>query len=129
MSDNDLIKRGDVADRAFRILKFLTELEREGRIRKVDFSILYHDIGAIAFSPTAPQEMSAKEYIRVHERMCDFYFGKEPADMLDIGWCGDCPFGKNGRNGCWLKPGRNERSIAIVEKWAREHPEERSDNQ
>ena len=100
MNDNDLIRRGDVADRAFRVLKFLTELEREGRIHKADFSILYHDIGAIAFSPTAPQEMSAVEFLKTKSRM-----------KTEMGFPGIPDIEKM------------RAAVAFAEKWAREHPE------
>lgn len=74
-------------------------------------------------APAVPHEMTAREFARDRNRMCLFHFS----------FC----------NGCTVLPERMEcgevihdcplwtlrdpdKAIAIVEKWAREHPEERS---
>lgn len=63
-----------------------------------------------------------REYTREYRRMCDFYFGKSTTEnSLDV--CGDCPGRLNGNKNCIFSPTRDESSIPIIKKWAREHPE------
>lgn len=121
MSDKDLIRRGNIADKAFTILKMLTEGERQGKIDRVLFSLLYHDIGAMAFISAVPQSMSAVEYIKQQDRMC--------MTQSDGAKCEGCPLspsvtGEYCDTYVGLHP---EKAVAILEKWAQEHPEEDSD--
>lgn len=65
--------------------------------------------------------MEALEFIKQKERMCDYYSGRTcthddsgetcPAMSID----------------CEITPDELERLVAIVEKWAKEHPEEAAD--
>lgn len=73
-----------------------------------------------------PREMTAREYIREYRLMHRFYFGK-PATDGGMNGCGDCPCRLNGKKNCIFSPTRDESSIPIVEKFAREHPEEKND--
>lgn len=72
-------------------------------------------------APAVPQEMTAKEYIATLNRMCGIHY-------VD---CEKCPL-ETENNGqgkpCSILQKENpEVSIAIVEKWAREHPEKVND--
>ena len=67
-------------------------------------------------SPAVPQEMSAVEFFAEYRRMCEY-----------IGRCATCPFMEIAvapRTPCrYLAYAYPEKAVAIVEKWAREHPE------
>lgn len=58
-------------------------------------------------------EMTAREFVKEEMRMCRTYFENG---------CYGCPLLDN--QGTWCRAGLNERIVAIVEKWAAEHPEE-----
>jgi ssDNA-binding Zn-finger/Zn-ribbon topoisomerase 1 len=68
-----------------------------------------------------PQEMSVREYVRERDRMCAHHNA----------FCDDCPVlpermeGEKVLHNCPIWTMRDpEKAVAIVEKWAREHPEE-----
>ena len=65
---------------------------------------------SIAFKrlPTVPQEMSAREYGETLMKICASHKGK----------CHKCELGDD-----WQCATPNERTIPIVEQWAKEHPE------
>lgn len=90
------------------------------------FDTLGEAVAAWNTRVAVPHEMTAREYIREYRRMCNFYFGK-PATDGGLDGCGDCPGRLNGKKNCIFSPTRDESSIPIVEAWAREHPEERSE--
>lgn len=109
MSDNDTIKRRDAEALIYDLL--------DGEPAKDKWS----DVGTrIADIPSAPHEMTAREFFEEYQRMC-----------LTVDGCGDCPImgidtcaGFPCRYRAYLNP---DKAVAIVEKWAREHPEERSE--
>lgn len=79
-----------------------------------------HEIlGSIDDMPIIPQEMSVVEFFAEYRRMCEY-----------IGRCATCPIMEIAvvpRMPCrYLAYEYPDKAAAIVEKWAREHPE-RSD--
>ncbi len=77
-------------------------------------------LGSIDDMPTIPQEMSAREYVRERDRMCAHHNA----------FCDDCPVlpermeGEKVLHNCPIWTMRDhEKAVAIVEKWAQEHPE------
>jgi len=111
MSDNDLVKRGDVR-------KLADWLETE------DGEILVVDMDDVDDILAAPHEMSAVEYLKVRERMAS-----ELAELCSEchceGKCWSCSYHTPDTEDEMKHP---DRSVALVEKWAREHPE-RSENE
>lgn len=109
MSDNDLIKRGDVR-RLWNTIpssdRFITTMTTEEL-----------NIGLDAISPVE-QPMRADVYLWQRERMCHS-FDKATYDP-SIDECEACPL-----IDCCSKRGRLEgaEAVDIIEKWAREHPE------
>lgn len=70
--------------------------------------------------PAVPQEMSAREYLKARERLC--------AERLSNYGCNGCPMLKHKGCDCeTIEDNHPDEAIAIVEEWAREHPEERSE--
>lgn len=118
MSDNDSINRGGVRREIMEFISHNKALVDEWAANCID------DI--IDAIPAVPREMTAGEYIREYRRLCGFYFGK-PAPDGGVYGCGACPCGLNGKKNCIFSPTRDESSIPIVEKFAREHPEEAND--
>lgn len=102
MSDNDMIRRGDVKAK-----KVYCDERHEYvvPVAKIDWLI-----------PAVPQEMSAREFAKAFRRMCDSY------DVNGHNSCEGCEVWRE--NICCLCDLPD--IIPIVEKWAREHPEERS---
>lgn len=104
MSDNDCVSRAWL----------LAEYDRQhegpaGKARKL-----------IEDAPAAPQEMSAVEFFEEFQRMCHTVDG-----------CSDCPImGMEKYEGfpCRYRAYQDaDKTVAVVEAWAREHPEERSE--
>ena len=62
--------------------------------------------------------MEALEFIKQKDRMCDYYSGRA-CSRDDSGET--CPAMSID---CEITTGESERLVAIVEKWAKEHPEE-----
>ena len=110
MSDNDCIRRGDAEALIYDLL--------DGEPAKDKWS----DVGMrIADIPAVPQEMSAREFVSAFQLMCY----KE-----NIDGCSACPLWQTTpKYDCMLRENDPETIVAIVEKWAREHPEERSKNE
>ena len=71
----------------------------------------------LSTEPAVPQEMSAREFAKAFRRMCDSY------DVNGHNSCEGCEVWRE--NICCLCDMPD--IIPIVEKWAREHPEERSE--
>ena len=60
------------------------------------------------------KEMTAVEYLKEKRRMC-----------RTIKWCDNCPMNSvvNNENMCaWIELKNPEEAVAIVQKWAEEHP-------
>lgn len=114
--DDELIPRGEARNLAYEIFNHFMQTDFL-LITPADIDEKVDAISAV------PHEMSAVEYIREYRRMCDFYFGK-PATDGGVDGCGDCPGRLNGKKNCIFSPTRDESSIPIIEKFAREHPEE-----
>ncbi len=70
---------------------------------------------------TVPQEMSAREYIKQQFRMC--------MTQSDGVKCEGCPLSPSvtGEYCDTYEVLHPDQAVAIVEKWAQEHPEERSE--
>ena len=85
---------------------------------------------SIAFKrlPHIPQEMTAAEYLKQKYRMDDWSAENcnRIADVCDVE-CNDCPYDQV--PSCTDEAKRPLEAVAIVEKWAREHPEERSEDE
>ena len=109
MSDNDLIKRGDVLKEAVYL-----------NVDTNEMVVFVQDIKKI---PAVPQEMTARELFAARDRMCNSNYNgghMTPA-------CKTCPLWRD-NNGYYMYCGtlmtmRPLDFLAIVEKWAREHPE------
>lgn len=76
-------------------------------------------LDAVVKADPVPQEMSAREYLQTMRPICE-----------DGRNCGKCPLSYN-NNGAGINcqdyaAYYPEEAVAIVEAWAREHPEERS---
>ena len=98
-SDNDSICRSHFDDRVRRIVSVDKELSAD-YLDGVDM-VLY----LLSTEPTVPHEMTAREYERALDRAFhsdDDAYG-EWADAID--------------------EGNKDKAVAIIEKWAREHPE------
>lgn len=98
MSDNDLIKRGEVRREIMEFISHNKTLVDEWAANCID------DI--IDGILPAAQEMTAREYLTQEARMCHHY--GLPSTFEVSGWTVD-------------------EAIEMVKKFAREHPEERSD--
>lgn len=68
--------------------------------------------------PAVPHEMTAREFVATISDMCINQFPEG---------CAPCPLWVAG-HGCGEKILPPEDTVAIVEAWAKEHPEERSEN-
>lgn len=121
MSDNDLIRRGDVAGALMKAWGQAIRARDVGYKHgaKDAFDAGKEAAEAIRNIPAVPQEMSAREYIATLNRIC----GRHYVD------CMRCPLEteNNGqRKPCSILQKENpEVSIAIVEQWAKEHPEKK----
>lgn len=106
MSDKDLIKRGDV-------INVICEMHVGGKdaIEHALPNTYAEDLREIIYEvddiPAVPQEMSAREYETVLDRMEDSVDGFEVKELWNEA----------------ISHGFIEKAVAIVEKWAREHPE------
>lgn len=67
--------------------------------------------------------MEAVEFMKKKARMCDYYYG---AACISNDSCENCPAQSID---CGIKTDEPERLVAIVEKWAKEHPEETEQEQ
>lgn len=106
MNNEDLVKRGDV--KAFRRVLFMA-----GKL--VSF-VTIKDINCV---PAVPREMTAREFVKAHHRMCQSGIS---CDECGITHDGEVP------RSCVVLMGLNpDDTVAIVEKWAQEHPEEAND--
>jgi hypothetical protein len=113
MGDNDLVRRGDVE-------KMLCDAYDYDMIDEGELTYLISEANKI---PAVPQEMSAVEYLKVRERMAS-KLGELCSACHCEGKCWDCPYHAPDTEDEMKYP---DRSVALVEKWAREHPEERSE--
>lgn len=102
MSDNDLIKRGEVR-------KLAAPLETE------DGEILVVDMDDVDEIPAVPRETTAREFLKARNRLCTSFESGACSECPLYGWCGDDEV-------IW-----DMKLLNIVEKWAREHSEERSE--
>lgn len=102
--NNDLIRRGDVERMICAGLN--------NRAYGYDAVCI---LSALREIPAAPQPMSAVEYARSFARMCRSHT------------CGKCPFHESEKfsaASCVKFEGEYpEEAVAIVQKWAQEHPE------
>lgn len=73
-------------------------------------------LGSIDDIPTVPHEMSAREYLHTTRRMCIYYEACILCPAFGIA-CGKLD----------VEDSAIEQAVAIVEKWAQEHPEEVND--
>lgn len=103
MSDNDLIRRGDV------LSAFETEFNGKGEECYWFGGCREEVVEVVKTVPAVPHEMSAREYEKAFQRIT-----YEDVETYRVWWeaIHDEDWG---------------RAVAIVEKWAREHPEERSE--
>lgn len=110
MSDKDLIRRGEVED----ILCNACD-------GTIDEGALAYLISELKKIPAVPHEMTAREYLKTMRPICE-----------DGRNCGKCPLSYN-NNGAGINcqdyaAYYPEEAVATVEKWAREHLEERSED-
>lgn len=119
MSRNDLIRRGD----AYEAIYALHADGVEGIVNAPRNSYgedLRDVLDAISDIPAVPHEMTAREYLMVRTRMCYKYES-----------CEGCPLNIiNEKYNCLcfsVESQSQEEAVAIVEEWAREHPEKRSE--
>lgn len=94
----------------------------ESRGARVELSVALQMGKRVMFedAPAVPQEMSAIEYLRTMRSICE-----------DGRNCGKCPLSYN-NNGAGINcqdyaAHYPEKAVAAVQKWALEHPEERSE--
>ncbi len=108
MSDKDLVFRGDVK-------AFKQSFIYDGGYPDVKLvsAVTIEDIDSIQ---PVPHEMSAREFFEEYRRMCEY-----------TGRCAICPImeiAEAPRTPCrYLAYAYPDKAVAIVEKWAREHPE------
>lgn len=76
-------------------------------------------VRVIAGVPAVPREMTAREYVKARSRMCDAQYELFGSDEHDMTACIECPL----EDYCEGVKKDAEAEVAIVEKWAREHPE------
>ena len=103
MNDNDLIRRGDA-------------------LEAIDKNIMWGAPRlAIKQIPAVEQPMNAVEYLTAHKRMHD-----------QVRLCAECPLShyNNGRGSACrdFEDDYPDEAVAIVEQWAREHPERREND-
>lgn len=119
MSDKDLVRRGNVRREIAKFISHNTSLVDEWAANCID------DI--VDAIPAVQHEMTARELFSVRDRMCNSNYNgghMTPA-------CKTCPLWRD-NNGHDMYCGtlmtlRPLDFVALVEKWAREHPEERSE--
>lgn len=106
MNDNDCVSRKA-------ILSKVTYFEHDNLL-----AVCVRDINE---TPAVPHEMTAREYLMVRTRMCYKYEA-----------CEGCPLNIiNEKYNCLcfeVESQSPEEAVAVVEAWAHEHPEERSEN-
>ena len=100
MSDKDLVFRGEVLARKCKYYVY----DETGCCCE-EFAVPVEDINRIS---AAPHEMLAEEFVRARDRMCAV-----------MAACADCPY----KIYCIGARVDAKEEVAIVEKWAREHPE------
>lgn len=105
MSDDDMVSRKDVLNMAY----LSVFVDNDGN--EVDEPRYVIDAFDVERLPAAPQEMTAREYERTVQRMREI----RPVELTD--WI------VAHTKGDWVK------AVAIVEKWAREHPKEVEENE
>lgn len=127
MSDNDLIKREDVvslldtfiAEYGKALIAELGDIEEPmgaEELASIVTDIVAVILAAVKAIHAVPHEMSAVEYDRERRRMCEQY-----------GYCSvSCPL-HDFDAGCMTYEPITQEAQNIVEKWAREHPEARSE--
>ena len=107
MGDNDLVRRGDVKAK-----KVYCDERHEYVVPVAEIDWL---------RPAIPQEMSARELFNAYQRICEEYSHKG----IPIR-CDECPL-----YSICPEIGRAIRVMVIwstiIERWAREHPERRSE--
>lgn len=91
MSDNDLIKSGDLKKQ---VLEY---------VRTHSIPTVTGVLALIGDAPAVPQEMTAREYLETESRMCKYYGLPGAFDVSGL---------------------TVDEAISMVEKFAREHPEE-----
>lgn len=96
MSDNDLIRRGDVLD--IHIDNILFEYDEI-------YIELHKTIAAIENIPAVPQEMTARELLHIEYRM--FQEDLDEWNVYDL----------------YVLKGKGEEAIQFAEKWLKDHPE------
>lgn len=130
MSDKDLIKRGDTEEARDELVRVLNYINSSGTLDYADYCELFNTIKRVFDALKAvPQEMSAREFLKEKARMKATLLEeckkrvqcREPS-------CRICQWSYRDR----VPDGNFERenpqqAISIVEAWAREHPEERSE--
>lgn len=109
MRDNDLIRRGDVE-------KILCDAYDDDMIDEGKLAYLISEANKL---PAVPQEMSAREFVIAHHRMCQ--------SKMECVECRICHDDREPRS-CAVLMGLNpDDTVDVVEEWAREHPEEEND--
>lgn len=74
--------------------------------------------------PAAPREMTAREFVKARRRLCEAHLNAITQSVDDfVTRCEGCVL----ENYCEGSKDNVDGEVAIVEKWAREHPEERSE--
>lgn len=104
MGDNDLVKRVDLKKQVLEYVRTHIVPTVTGVLALIDDA------------PAVPREMSAVEYLRTMRSICE-----------DGRNCGKCPLSYN-NNGAGINcqdyaAYHPEEAVAIVEAWAKEHPE------
>lgn len=110
--ENNLVRRGDV-------LAMAAEYECE------DYNDMAVSVDDVNENPAVEQPMSAVEYLAAEQRMCfDENVGKRN--------CSTCPLSSlinPARINCGDYTRQHpEYAVAVVEKWAQEHPEKEENN-
>lgn len=119
MNDKDLIRRGDAEEARDELVRVLNYINTSGTLDYADYCELFDTIERVFNALKAvPQEMTAREYTVAREKMCDsFYPCDEGCPIWDF-------MRKRGESSCPdFEASHPFDFIAIVEKWAREHPE------
>ena len=106
MSDNDPIFRGDVKAFQQAVIHYSADYP-DGHLV---YAVTIKDIDCI---PPIPHEMTAVEYAHHHGRMCS------KAHIF----CNNCPIYSANYDCVEFERDYPEEAVAIVEKWAKEHPE------
>lgn len=123
MINTNVVSREAVENAKDEIIRTLNYINSSGRLDYEDYCELFDTINRefLVLLKQSRKEMSAREYLKARERLCYEQLSNNSCCsgclMLQCKGC-DCET---------IESNRPDDAVAIVKKWAKEHPEEVKD--